>query len=78
MPDGPLHDPITVAMLIDPSVATTVRARLDVETEGVFTRGATSVDLLGALGTAPNATIAMDLDVDRFWALIEEAVGTLA
>ena len=78
MPDGPLHDPITVAMLIDPAVATTVRARLDVETEGVFTRGATSVDLLGVLGTASNATIAMDLDVERFWALIEEAVGTLA
>ena len=78
MPDAPLHDPITVAMLIDPAVATTVRARLDIETAGVFTRGATSVDLLGVLDAAPNAMIAMNLDVDRFWALIEQAVGALA
>ena len=77
MPDGPLHDPITVAMLIDPAVATTVRAHLDIETEGAYTRGATSVDLLGVLDAAPNATIAIDLDVERFWGLIEQAVAAL-
>ena len=78
MPDGPLHDPITVAMLIDPAVVTTVRSHLDIEVDGTHTRGATSVDLIGALGAEPNATIAMDLDPDRFWALIEEAVAALA
>ncbi|GAB3921448.1 nucleoside hydrolase [Kribbella albertanoniae] len=73
MPDGPLHDPITVAMLIDPAVATTTRARVDVECENPQTRGATHLDAT----RPPNATIALDLDVDRFWSLIEDAVQTL-
>ncbi|KHK96414.1 hypothetical protein LK09_15770 [Microbacterium mangrovi] len=78
MPDGPLHDPITVALLADPAVATTVRTRLDVELAGTETRGATSVDLLDALDRPHNATVALDLDVPRFWSLIEDAVRTLA
>jgi purine nucleosidase/pyrimidine-specific ribonucleoside hydrolase len=75
MPDAPLHDPITVALLADPSIVSTVRSRLDIELTGTETRGATSVDLLGSLGREPNATIAMDLDVERFWRLIEDAVA---
>lgn len=77
MPDGPLHDPITVAMLADPSVATTVRTRVDIECLGTETRGATCVDLLGFLDRPANATVAIDLDVDRFWSLIENAVRAL-
>lgn len=77
MPDGPLHDPITVAMLIDQSVATTTRTRIDVEVQGVETRGATCVDLLNFLKRPANATVALDLDVDRFWDLIEDAVRQL-
>lgn len=78
MPDGPLHDPITVALLIDPAVATTVHTRIDVELTGTETRGATCVDLIDALKRPKNATVAMDLDVDRFWALIADAVTRLA
>lgn len=77
MPDGPLHDPITVAMLIDPAVATTVRTRIDVEVQGTETRGATCVDLLDFLKRPHNGTVALDLDVDRFWGLIEDAVRQL-
>ncbi len=77
MPDGPLHDPITVALLADPAVCTTVRSRIDVELIGTETRGATCVDLLGTTKRPANATIAMDLDVDRFWALIEDSVRQL-
>ncbi len=78
MPDGPLHDPITVAMLIDPAVATTVRTRVDAEVQGAETRGATCVDLLDFLKRPSNATVALDLDVDRFWNLIEDSVRQLA
>ncbi|KNY05918.1 nucleoside hydrolase [Microbacterium sp. GCS4] len=78
MPDGPLHDPLTVAMIIDPEVATTVRARVDVELHGDHTRGATAVDLLELAHRRPkNATIALELDVDRYWRLIESAVAAL-
>jgi len=77
MPDGPLHDPITVAMIADPAVATTVETRIDVELQGSETRGATCVDLLDILKRPKNATVAVDLDVDRFWSLIESAVRVL-
>ncbi|MDQ0615639.1 purine nucleosidase [Microbacterium sp. W4I4] len=78
MPDAPLHDPITIALLADPSVVTTVRSRLDVELLGTETRGATSVDLHGILNRPDNATIALELDVDRFWRMILDAVAALA
>jgi len=78
MPEGPLHDPVCVALLVDPDVATTVSTRIDVELDGTETRGATSCDLIDILGRPHNATVAMDLDADRFWSLIEDAVRTLA
>ncbi|WP_037370652.1 nucleoside hydrolase [Amycolatopsis orientalis] len=77
MPEAPLHDPITVAIAIDRSVATVQHSRLDVETKGEFTSGATAVDLHGMLGKEPNADIAITLDVPKFWHLIRDAVANL-
>ena len=78
MPDGPLHDPVAVAVLVDPEVVTSVHTRLDVELAGTETVGATSVDLDGMLRREPNAWVATGLDVDRFWDLLDEALGRLA
>ena len=77
MPEGPLHDPITVAIAIDRSVATIQRSHVDVETKGEFTSGATAVDLHDMLGKEPNADIAITLDVAKFWQLIRDAVANL-
>ncbi|MET4160049.1 nucleoside hydrolase [Agromyces sp. PvR057] len=78
MPDGPLHDPVAVAVLADPSAVELRHTRLDVELAGTETTGATSVDFDGMLGREPNAWIAVDLDVERFWAGLVDAVGRLA
>ncbi|MBK1787895.1 nucleoside hydrolase [Prauserella cavernicola] len=77
MPEGPLHDPITVAIAINRAVATIQRSHIDVETTGEFTSGATAVDLHDMLGKEPNADIAITLDVPLFWQLIREAVAAL-
>ncbi|WP_409180834.1 nucleoside hydrolase [Amycolatopsis sp. VS8301801F10] len=77
MPEAPLHDPITVALAIDRTVATVRRSRVDVETQGEFTSGATAVDLHGMLGREPNADIAITLDVPKFWQLVRDAVANL-
>ncbi|ANZ41560.1 hypothetical protein BBK82_42030 [Lentzea guizhouensis] len=77
MPEGPLHDPITVAIAIDRAVATVRSSHVDVETKGEFTSGATAVDLLDMLGAEHNADIAITLDVPRFWQLVREAVANL-
>ncbi|WP_438853652.1 nucleoside hydrolase [Agromyces sp. M3QZ16-3] len=78
MPDGPLHDPVAVAVLADPASVEVVRTRLDVELVGSETVGATSVDLDDMLAREPNAFVAVGLDVERFWADIEAAVARLA
>jgi inosine-uridine nucleoside N-ribohydrolase len=78
MPDGPLHDPVAVAVLADPESVEVVHTRLDVELVGSETVGATSVDLDGMLAREPNARVAVGLDVERFWAGVETAYGRLA
>ncbi|WP_394616619.1 nucleoside hydrolase [Lentzea sp. JNUCC 0626] len=73
----PLHDPVAVARVIDPSLVTCVEAFVGIETTGTFTRGATVVDLHGRLGREPNARVAVGLDVDGFFDLVIDAVRRL-
>ncbi|MEU8520781.1 nucleoside hydrolase [Streptomyces sp. NBC_01216] len=73
----PLHDPLTVAHLIDPSLVSLVRAPVSVELTGTHTRGATVVDLDGVTGRAPQVDVGMEVDVPAFWDLIVEAVRVL-
>ena len=78
MPDGPLHDPVAVAVLADPDAVELTHTRIDIELAGTETAGATSVDLGGMLRREPNAWVATGLDVDRFWGLLERAMARLA
>ena len=77
MAEGPLHDPVTVALVALPSIVKSQRAHMDVELRGTFTAGATSVDMFNMLKQEPNVTIATVLDVDRYWDLIADAIATL-
>jgi inosine-uridine nucleoside N-ribohydrolase len=73
----PVHDPCALALLIDPSLVRSVDAFVAIETEARWTRGATVVDLHGSLQRAPNARVAMELDVARFWDLVVGAIAAL-
>jgi inosine-uridine nucleoside N-ribohydrolase len=73
----PVHDPCALALVIDPTLVGCVEVFVAIETEGPWTRGATVVDLHGRFGRAPNARVAMELDVPRFWDLVVEAVAAL-
>lgn len=74
----PVHDPCTIAALIDPSLITWQHAFVVVETAGEFTRGATVVDLDQRWPErAANADVAMQLDVDRYWDLVLSTIGRL-
>ena len=73
----PVHDPCALAIAVDPTIARCVEARIDVELEGRFTRGATVVDLHGRTGRPANARVALDLDVERFWDLVVGAIAAL-
>ena len=77
MPDPPVHDPVALAIIIDMSVAKLVSAPVSVELVGELTRGATVVDLHGTTGQTANAHVAMELDFDKFWNMLIEAIETL-
>lgn len=77
MPDPPLHDPVAVACIIDPSLVTTTLLPVSIELTGDLTRGATVVDVHGVTGQPANVHVAMDLDVERFWDLIIDSVRVL-
>jgi len=73
-----MHDPLALAIAIDPSLARLQTTRVEVETDGTWTRGATVTDLRGIrrspwpTGWMPedNARVALDVDapvfMDRF------------
>ncbi|MFD8981461.1 nucleoside hydrolase [Streptomyces sp. NPDC059564] len=77
MPHPPLHDPVAVARVIDPTLVGVVDANVTVELHGRYTRGATVVDLHQYLDRPVNARVATTLDTDRFWDRMVEAVATL-
>ncbi|MCI1674215.1 MAG: nucleoside hydrolase [Bifidobacterium tibiigranuli] len=74
--DPPVHDPCTVAYLIDPSVMTTRRCPLDVEIADGPTLGMTVADLRGPEPSAKDChtQVALKLDFDKFWNLIIDAI----
>ena len=74
MPDPPLHDPVAIAVLIDPSVVSSRFVNVEVELDGKFTRGATVVDIYKREERAANTTVALDLDAKKFWNLMIDAI----
>jgi len=73
----PVHDPCTIAGLVRPDLIRWRRCFVAVETEGRWTRGTTVVDLHQRYDRAPNADVAMQLDVDAYWDLVLTAIDTV-
>ncbi|MER2135040.1 MAG: nucleoside hydrolase [Arthrobacter sp.] len=70
----PVHDPCAVAYVIDPSVMTTQRVPLDVELTGTLTLGMTVADFRAPAPADCNTSVAMELDQDKFWGLVVDAL----
>lgn len=74
----PVHDPCTIAALIQPELVTWREAFLAVELDGRWTRGTTVVDLYDRYpDQQPNAQVATVLDRDGYWDLVLDAVDRL-
>lgn len=71
---GPLHDPITIAYLIDPTVIKTkyVNAQIDIRSEKSY--GRTNCDMFQYMQLDPTAHVAYEIDVEKFWNIIEEGI----
>ena len=73
-----MHDPLAVAVALDPALVETRRAAVDVETAGRLTTGATVVDWEGRWGRLANAEVAVAVDAERFRAKFLDAMVRVA
>jgi inosine-uridine nucleoside N-ribohydrolase len=78
--DGsPMHDPVCVAHLIDPTLVESKPAFVEVDCSGGPSWGRTNVDFRNREHFGdPNATVGLSIDGERFANLIVERVGGLA
>ncbi|PRQ12330.1 ribonucleoside hydrolase [Corynebacterium sp. 13CS0277] len=75
--DPPVHDPCTIAYLIDPSVVSTVKVPVDVELSGALTTGMTVADFRAPAPDDCHTQVAVDLDHAKFWALVTDAIAAI-
>lgn len=71
---APLHDPCTIAWLIDPTMFTTDQMNVDVETQGDLTRGETVCDYYQLTGKPVNTEVMLGIDRSRFIKLVMDSL----
>ena len=72
---APLHDPCTIAYLLDPEIFQLKPCNIEVETQSELTVGHTAVDFWGATGREANANWAYGADRERFFDLFVERLS---
>lgn len=73
----PVHDPVAVAAVIDPTILDLRPAPLDVELSGSLTLGMTVADLRRPAPADHRQRVALGIDSARFWALVVDALERL-
>lgn len=71
---GPLHDPLTIAYLLDPSVIKTKFMNVEIDTWSEQSYGRTNCDIFGLSDKEKNSYVAMEVDVEKFWDMIEVGI----
>jgi inosine-uridine nucleoside N-ribohydrolase len=74
---APIHDAVAVAHLIRPDLVETQHRNVEVELESELCRGRTVVDLWNRTDRPPNAHVGVAIDVDAFFELLVERIGSL-
>ncbi|EGC32708.1 hypothetical protein DICPUDRAFT_56928 [Dictyostelium purpureum] len=70
----PLHDPLAVAYLIDPSIFTSRLLRVDVETSSNLCLGRTVVDLFNFSKLEKNVNVCTNIKIEKFWDMLIHAI----
>lgn len=73
-----MHDPFAAAVALDPALAITRPATIDVELAGTITRATTVADWAGMWGREPNADIVVGTDPEVFFERLITRVGDFA
>jgi pyrimidine-specific ribonucleoside hydrolase len=72
---GAMHDPLALAVVIDPTLITTRRAHVAVDLTATHAFGATVADYWGERGLADNVHVASGVDSARFFDLMFALLG---
>lgn len=76
--DGaPLHDPCTIAWLLEPQLFAGRYINVEIETRGEYTLGMTVADWWRVSGRPPNATFIRDVDARGLFALLSRGIAAL-
>jgi inosine-uridine nucleoside N-ribohydrolase len=70
---APVHDALTIAYLVDPTLVTLRPGRVRVHTGDVPTRGRTNV----TLDPGGDVQVAVDADAARFFELLRESLARI-
>lgn len=71
---GPLHDPVTIASLIDDKLVKWQKMNVTIDLSHGSSYGRTNCDIYDYLKLPHNCSVAMDIDVNRFWDIVEEGI----
>ena len=74
---GPLHDPNVIAFLLQPELYGGRVINVEIETASALTRGMTVADWWGVTDRVKNVNYLRHVDVDGYWALLQERLATL-
>lgn len=71
---APLHDPTTIAYLIDPECIKTKAMHVEIDITGGMSHGRTNCDYFNLTDKAKNANVGVELNIERFWNVVENAL----
>ena len=71
---GPLHDPATIASLLDEDLIKYQSMNVVIDISHGPSYGRTNCDVFDYLHAPHNALVAMDIDVERYWDIIEQGI----
>lgn len=73
--DGsPLHDPVTIAYLMNKELLETKFLHCDIDISHGTSYGRTNVDIFDYLQLEKNTHVAMDINAELFWDIVEESL----
>ena len=72
---APIHDAVTIAHLIDPTLMKAIPMNVQVEVDSPLCVGRTVADRWAVTGLEPNALVGIDIDRDRFVTLLLHRLG---
>lgn len=75
---APIHDAVTIAHLIDPTLVTVLPMNVRIEVSSPLCIGRTVVDRWAVTGLPANALVGIDIDRDRFVTLMLDRLGAFA